>query len=135
MQALMQTPAVCGGSKDTRRAVPVCHVLHPMGMVLALGQLVVVQVPVSLGRPSSLQLSLEHATADTAAVSAHLIPVPVAHAGAQASHTYVACWDRDCTQPLLKVFAAQLQVTIGSQLKEVGPSQGEAYDLEWTSCG
>lgn len=129
----MQTPAVCGVAKPNSRPAPVCRVLHPLGKALAVGQLVVVQVPQNLGQPARLHFDQENTTAGMGVASAVLNPVPATDT--EAKSTYVACWDSDCAQPLLKVTAAQLQLTIGSEVKEVRSSQEQAQPSSWTSCG
>ncbi len=136
-QALMQSHAVCPGSKGkgSTRSAPVCHVSHPGGQALAVGQLIVVQVPASLGQPTSLLFGGEQQAADVVSPSAQLTPIPATDGFNLGDPLYVACWDSHCVQPLHRVFAAQLQVKVGDQVQEVGPGQLQAQLAPWTSCG
>ncbi len=137
LQALMQSHAVCPGSKGKgpTRSAPVCHVSHPGGQALAVGQLIVVQVPASLGQPTRLLFGNEQQAADIVLPSAQLTPIPATDGSDQKDPLYVACWDSHCVQPLLSVTAAQLQVKVGDQVTEVGPGQVQAQLAPWTSCG
>ncbi len=137
LQALMQSHAVCPGSKGKgpTRSAPVCHVSHPGGQALAVGQLIVVQVPTSLGQPTRLLFGNEQQAADIVLPSAQLTPIPATDGFDQKDPLYVACWDSHCVQPLLSVTAAQLQVKVGGQVTEVGPGQVQAQLAPWPSCG
>ena len=133
----MQSQAVCPGSKGkaSTRSAPVCHVSHPGGQALAVGQLIVVQVPASLGQPTRLLFGGEQRAADVISPSAQLTPIPATDGFDRGDPLYVACWDSHCVQPLLRVTAAQLQVKVGDQVQEVGRGQLQAQLAPWTSCG
>jgi len=133
----MQSHAVCPGSKGkgSTSSAPVCHVSHPGGQALAVGQLVVVQVPASLGQPTRLLFGGEQKAANIVLPSAQLTPIPCTDGFNQKDPLYVACWDSHCVQPLLRVTATQLQVEVGDQVQEVGPGQLQAQLAPWTSCG
>ena len=124
----MQAPSICRGvSKAAIKPVaPVCQLLHPTGMTLSCGQLIVVSVPAALGTPSRLQLSQEESDTDAFANELGLL------AKAHNSHpVYIACWEGNHSKDELR--AAQLQVVVGDQLLKVTSSDEQAGDSMWTS--
>lgn len=128
----MQAPKVCGDPSISSRSSPACHVLHPAGQTLSVGQLVVISVPATYGTPTTLQLSQEQ-TASEPAMAFNLTAVPAQNGAAQSDQKYVACWEAGWRH----LVAPQLLVKIGGDLKDVGAVQEHVTEhvSGWTSCG
>ena len=129
----MQAPKLCRNGQPGKGAAQ-CHLVHPLGKTLCVGQLVLVSVPAAVGTPTALQLAVQDTASSVNTASSPLNQVPAMPEGQQANTRFVTCWQGDWQEAT----AGQLQLLVAEQPVEVGPvpsPQPVPPSAEWTSAG